>query len=66
MLGSGDLVNDLLIAATAKYLDLPLIFSDPEIRASRMVSSYAGIHLVGKSAMGQHYPYVRWLLNYIF
>jgi len=28
-------LHDRLIAATAKYLDLPLITNDPEIRASR-------------------------------
>ena len=31
-------LHDRLIAATAKYLDLPLITNDPEIRASRHVT----------------------------
>lgn len=30
-------LHDRLIAATAKYLDLPLITNDPQIRASRHV-----------------------------
>ncbi len=31
-------LHDRLIAATARYLDLPLITNDPEIRASRYVT----------------------------
>lgn len=31
-------LHDRLIAATAKYLDLPLITNDPEIRASRHIT----------------------------
>lgn len=31
-------LHDRLIAATAKYLDIPLITNDPEIRASRHVT----------------------------
>ena len=31
-------LHDRLIAATAKYLDLPLISNDPEIRASAHVT----------------------------
>jgi predicted nucleic acid-binding protein len=31
-------LHDRLIAATAKYFDLPLITNDPEIRASRHVT----------------------------
>lgn len=31
-------LHDRLIAATAKYLDVPLITNDPEIRASRHIT----------------------------
>lgn len=31
-------LHDRLIAATAKYLDLPLITNDPEIGASRHIT----------------------------
>lgn len=31
-------LHDRMIAATARYLDLPLITNDPEIRASRYVT----------------------------